>query len=416
MDRVLQKHPRTTITYEPTSQLRRSDIQPEVAMPRHFSPAGRLLVALAVSIASTSFAQSTTQVLYVVQQNVQKYTDIVTYNVDPTTLQATRVGKPFTLSNVFAGVQVIPSPDGHFIYVLAGANSSDAGISVYATGASGVPQGPAIQSLGPAAITQFVVHPSGKFAYLIDFTTANQEFFYQLQPYMVDQGTGYLTETSQVHKFKPTQYCTPFIAGFYPDGSELEYDWGCYTPDNYSSQAFFQESVDLQTGALGRAAQIFGVSDTDLSSDQIKLAPQTINDFYSTFAPPLTELKIYPLITGPKKPLIVCTALMLSACSQAQGFLQDQSGRFLLLELPSKLMITKIDLSTDTLVDTGYSLPAAADPNFSPDDSIIYDLTFQSPGTSVQLYGFDAQTGAVTQGERFEVAKTFVTVFPAQRK
>jgi hypothetical protein len=114
--------------------------------------------------------------------------------------------------------------------------------------------------------------------------------------------------------------------------------------------------------------------------------------------------------------LIVCTALMLSACSQAQGFLQDQSGRFLLLELPSKLMITKIDLSTDTLVDTGYSLPAAADPNFSPDDSIIYDLTFQSPGTSVQLYGFDAQTGAVTQGERFEVAKTFVTVFPAQRK
>jgi hypothetical protein len=382
-------------------------------MPRHFSPAGRLLVALAVSISSSCFAQSATEVLYV-QQN----TDLITYNIDQTTLQATLVGKPLPLNGGTTAVtQVIPAPNDHFVYVLSGADYSQASLSVYATDASGVPQEPAIQSLGPAPFAQFVIHPSGKFAYLIDFTSnANQEFFYQMQLYTINQSTGYLTETSQVHKFKPTYYCTPFIAGFYPDGSELEYDWGCYTPDNYSSQSLFQESIDLQTGVPGRAARIFSVGDSDLNANEVKLAPKTINDFYQSFAPTDTELKIFPLTAGSKKPLIDCTALMLSACTQAQGFLQDVSGRYLFLELPSEMMIVKVDLSTDAIVDTGYSIPET-DPHFSPDDSIIYALEYQYGGVShVQLYGFDAQTGAVTDGERFDVGKNFVNMFPAQRK
>jgi hypothetical protein len=387
-------------------------------MPRHFSPAGRLLVALAVSIASTCFAQSTTEVLYVVQQNVQQNMDIATYNIDPTTLQATQEGKPLPITEGSQTVQVIPPPNGHFIYVMSGANYSDATLSVYATDASGVPQEPAIESLGPAGISQFVIHPSGRFAYLIDFTEnyGIQEYFYQMHLYTVDQSTGYLTETSQVHNFKPTYYCAPFIAGFYPDGSQMEYEWECIYPSNGPfSQTFYEQSVNLQTGVPGPAAKIYGVSDTDLSSDEVKLAPHTINDFYSTFAPPLTEMKIYALTPGSKKPLIVCTALMLAACSQAGGFLQDVSGRYLLMELPSELMIAKIDLSDDNIVDTGYSIPET-DPYFSPDDSIIYGLEFHYQGTShVQLYGFDAQSGAVTPGERFAVGKNFYNLFPAQR-
>lgn len=85
------------------------------------------------------------------------------------------------------------------------------------------------------------------------------------------------------------------------------------------------------------------------------------------------------------------------------------------MELPSELMIAKIDLSDDTIVDTGYSIPET-DPYFSPDDSIIYGLEFHYQGTShVQLYGFDAQSGAVTPGERFAVGKNFYNLFPAQR-
>jgi hypothetical protein len=382
-------------------------------MPRHFSPTACLLLALMVGIASTCLAQSTTEVLYVKQN-----TDVITYDIDQTTLQATRVGKGLPVSGGPAAItQVVPTPNGHFVYVTSGPTYNQMTLTAYATDASGVPEQPPFESLGPAPISQFVVHPSGRFAYLITYTNnANLEFFYEMQLYTINPSTGYLTET-QVHKFKPTYYCAPFIAGFYPDGSEMEYVWDCIYPENGPfSQQFFEQSVNSQTGEPGPAVSLFSVSDTDLSADEVKLAPKTINDFYQSFAPPETELRIYPFTTGPKKLLIGCTALMLSACVQADGFLQDVSGRYLFLELPSVLEIVKIDLSTDSIVDTGYSIPET-DAYFSPDDAIIYGLNYQYGGvTRVQLYGFDAETGAVTVGERLDVGKNFSYMFPAQRR
>ncbi len=382
-------------------------------MSRHFSPTACFLLTLTVGIASTCFATSPTEVLYALQNG-----DILTYNIDPTTLQATRVGKSLAVSGIPEIIQVIPSPNGRFVYVTSGTDYNQTSLSVYATDASGVPQQPAIESLGPTGISQFVVHPSGRFAYMIDFTeNSNNEYFYQMRLYTIDPSTGYLSETSYAHNFKPTYYCVPFVAGFYPNGSELEYVWDCGYPENSGlSQSFYQQNVDLQTGAPGPAKLLFGVFDSDLSADEVKLAPKTINDFYQSSAPPSTELKIYPLTTGPKKPLIDCTALMLSACTQAGGFIQDVSGRDLFLELPSVLEIVKIDLSNDTIVDTGYSIPESLQPYFSPDDSIIYGLDYQFQGVShIQIYGFDAKTGAVTEGERFSVGANLWNVFPAQR-
>src|SRR5258708_35136518 len=82
-----------------------------------------LLCSSFLGVANSTFAQakqnsgapsSPLQVIYVVDG-----TSILTYNVDPHTLNASQVGNPLKVNNASTFNALIPSPDGHFLYFIA---------------------------------------------------------------------------------------------------------------------------------------------------------------------------------------------------------------------------------------------------------------------------------------------------------
>jgi hypothetical protein len=164
--------------------------------------------------------------------------------------------------------------------------------------------------------------------------------------------------------------------------------------------------------------QFFSVSDAiGSNADEVTLTPDTIIDFQQQFSPFQESLVVYPLERNPKTPLIDCTSAMLAACGEAGSYLADPSGQFLLMELDSNSEIVKVDLVNRQIVDTGSTIPITQQPFFSPDDRFLYGITYIQGGDStIQIYGFDRETGVLTTGGQLSVAPTLWNVFPAVRR
>ena len=101
----------------------------------------RFLSLCLVLCVSSFVLASSVEVVYVAQG-----TSIVTYNVDPQTLNYTQVG---TLSIKGASTfgSVVPAPNDHFIYVMAADATQTTHLYVYATDAKGAPQSRPTQML-----------------------------------------------------------------------------------------------------------------------------------------------------------------------------------------------------------------------------------------------------------------------------
>jgi len=365
------------------------------------------LMSLALLGSAANAAQNSVEVLYV-QQN----TNILTYNVNRATLQAAEVGQQLALTGNAATVQVIPSPNGHFVYVLTGADYTQTSVSVYATDSSGVPQAPALQSVGPAAITQFTIDPNGRFAYMVEYTTTSQgAFLYRVRLFTINASTGKLTESPQVQlKYGPSFYCAPSLDGFYPNGGEIEYSIFC-TPRDSLSATYYKRSINSKTGEWGSPSEFYSFDDNNsINSDEVRLSARNINDL--NVLNTQTSVRIYPS-TGGKTPLIDCTSTMLAACSEASQFWQDISGQYLLLSLNGNMEIVRVDLDNRQIVDTGNSINQT--PHFSPDDSILYGAAYGTQ-SYVQIYGFNAHTGGLSTGNQVTVPATLWNIFPALRE
>lgn len=360
--------------------------------------------SLLFSLRDVSFAQSKTEILYV-QQN----TSLLTYDIDPLTLQATLVGQPLPLAGYQPYVRVFQSANGHFIYVLWGAQQLQMSVSVYATDSSGVPQLPALQTIGPAGISDFTIDPGGKFAYLIQYTNnANLEFFYKMWLFTIN-ATGTLTESSKPQiTFPPTYYCYPAFEGFYPNPSQMQYGWLCPGLNPYTG-TFYNRGINSQTGELGPAQAFFAFSDNGfINGDIVRLGYRSINDWNLDLTQ--ISMKIYSPQNG-KTPFIDCTSAMLAACGVTNNFWQDATGQYLFLAGSNATEMAKIDYSAKQIVDTGYSFDGA--PVSSPDDSILYGGC--APLGCIQIYGFDPSAGTVTTGGQFTVAQPVFNSFPAVR-
>jgi hypothetical protein len=289
-------------------------------------------------------------------------------------------------------------------------------LSVYATDASGVPQTPAVQTLMPAPISQFAVDPNGKFAYAFEFKEDSQgNYTYALRLFSVDSSTGKLTESSKVQeKYAPSPYCSPAFDHFSSDGSKLFDDLFCSPPDSYGFTNYYR-TVNPQTGQLGPDVQIFTFNDYGDSADEVRIGTRTINDLHTVVSQ--TSMLVYPLTSNPKAPLIHCTSAMLTACGSATAYWQDRTGMYLLFQLSGGFDVGKIDLASKQIVGTGNSFPADQTPIFSLDDSIMYGVVYAFNSTStIQVYGFDANTGNLTTGGQASVAATLWNVVPAQRQ
>jgi len=108
---------------------------------------------------------------------------------------------------------------------------------------------------------------------------------------------------------------------------------------------------------------------------------------------------------------------MLAACGEAGSYLADPSGQFLLMELENDSEIVKVDLVNKQIVATGSAIPITQQPFFSPDDQFLYGISYVQGGDStIQIYGFDRETGALTTGGQISVAPTLWNIFPAVRR
>jgi hypothetical protein len=373
-----------------------------------------LLLASFAATSVTSVAQAPIDVLY-----AQLNSTILTYTVDPATLQSTAVGQSLNLPGNPGWVRLIPSPNDHFVYVLTGAPFKQGALSVYPTNASGVPREPAIQIFVPPAeaVAQFTIDPSGRFAYLLEY---KGHYVFDLRLFTINTATGMLTESPQIQaKFPPNEYCGAGFVGFSPDGSRLRYEWGCAYPGSYPGSltgTFYYQNIDPQTGQLGPEVEFYRFSDDGINTaDEVEFSSRSINNYH--YVQGQVSIRIFPFVANPQIPLIDCTSAMLPACGEAGAFLQDPTGQYLVMTLSTgNFEIVKIDLPGKTLVDTGTSFSNLLQPYFSVDGQIMYTVAYQFQGPStIQINGFNRSTGGLTAGGQVTVPATMWNVFVAQR-
>jgi hypothetical protein len=382
-----------------------------------------LLLSLATLTSNTSaqtsvlgsLANSRVEVLYL-QQN----STILTYDVSPENAQGTMVGQPLSIPATPFSIQLITAPRDRFIYILGTDSQNLQHIWVYATDSLGVPQTPAVQDFDATAITQFQVAPNGRFAYAVETkTNPAGEYVSDLRLFTVNRNRGTLTESPTIQaKYPPNYYCGPSLDGFSPDGNQLYDIWFCSTHDSVGA-TYYYRSINPTTGSLSPRTQFFSWQDGTQGGDEVDIARDIFFDLHDPipYQPSYNALNIYPLVPGPKKPLIHCTSKMLQACQDSGYMRNDPLGRFAFLSIPSGIyVIAKVDWETKQIVDTGNSLNNLLNLYFSPDERLLYGVGYAdiNSQSTVQFYGFNSNSGALAPGNLISLDALY-NAFPAER-
>jgi hypothetical protein len=303
------------------------------------------------------------------------------------------VEQPVTLTQ-FAILQFDPSPHDDFVYAVRADAQNLQHLSVFQTDPSGVPQVPAIQVLNADSLSQFNMHPSGRFAYMLEVTSPNNKYLADIRLFRVQASGGTLMEDPRVQgSYGPANYWPAFLYGFSADGSKL-YDTSTLT----ASSVYRERPINLRTGVLGHDSQLFSAG----SEDGVAIGNSVIVDQYlSDAGPKRSYLDICPNTPNPRRPLIRCTNTMLSFCATATNVQLDNDGHYLFLTDPvtQQVHVAFINLRAKRITDTGSSIPLTAETPgfaFSPDGTLVYALLARDG--SVHFYHFDNNSGALTEG------------------
>jgi hypothetical protein len=345
-------------------------------------------------------SSSTVQVVYVVDGG-----NILTYNVDPQSLQATQVGTPLSLSGTF--YWLLPSPNDRFLYVITyDTNYSKKHLFVYATDASGVPKTPATEEINANALYDFQIDPKANFLYAAySYPSGTYSTLYEIERFVVDPTTGKISQPQIQAKYtlpngaNGTTSCGLSFFGFNAAGTKLYDEVGCGYHGGGSATSY-ERTVNLQTGALGPDVQIFGVNDFNGASDGVTFVGNLVVDFNiaNNWQQGVASVNIYPLVPNTSKPLLQCTATMLEACGYASGAAVHPSGKYVFMTISQdSAQIDKVELSQKKIVDTGNYIPYQFG-QFSPDGTLVYGIYNSSPGYYLEIFGFNVATSAVTTG------------------
>ena len=366
-----------------------------------------LLVLLGMTPA-TFAAQSPRYVFYLATGNT-----ITTYNVNPATLVPTQVGTPLTISGAPYIGAITSTPDDHFIYVQWTDANYNNHLSVYVTDASGVPQSTAVQTL-PASGTQFMMHPSGKFAYIMQMTSGSQGNTETLYLFHVDQNTGVLTKDPKIQAtYGPDFFWQESLVSFNKAGTRLFDDWSV-SFDHENNYNYSMHPVNTTTGQLSPdVGTIYAPSNFDGLDVQYFTENLILNLHNDDLGMP-SVLNVYPLVKNPQQPLFVCTQSMLNACGTAFNFWLSIDQNYVFLPETTDIAIGKIDTANKQIVQTG-SIPGNVYLYFSPEDKGIYAV--DSSSGMVQVYRFDSSNGTVTPGgtATFNDANGYL-LYPAVRQ
>jgi hypothetical protein len=340
---------------------------------------------------ATTLPHSTTpsgEILYVVNNET-----VSTYSIDPDSLIATPMEEPVSLFAAPASVlQFDPSPHDNFVYAMWSDGQNVQHLSVFQTDSSGVPQIPAFQVLNADSLSQFNMHPSGRFAYMLEVTSSNGLYRADIRLFHAQEGKGILREDPHVQgSYGPGLYVPAFLFGFSPSGREL-YD----TSTLQSGSVYRQRHIDMKNGYLGSDEELLSVD----GEEEVSIGNLIIDQYQSDTSSKQSYLDVFPNTPNPQRPFIHCTKEMLSFCATATNVQPDPSGHYLFLTDPGTraVHVAAIQLSSGRLTDTGSSIPMTSQiPGFafSPDGTIVYAML--ASDNSVHFYHFDATSGVLIE-------------------
>ena len=327
------------------------------------------------------------QVLYVINSG-----SVSTYSVDPTSLQTTSLEQPVDLVPPPATLlQFDPSPHDHFVYAVWADGQNVQHLSVFATDPYGVPQIPAVQVLDADSLSQFNMHISGQFAYMLQIAQKNNLYYANIRLFNVQSGVGTLKENRQIQAtYGPAPFWPAQLYGFSPDGTKL-YD----SSPVPAGAVYRQRSINRVNGALGADKQLIALT----GSEDIAIGAVIAVRHQNNANPSQAYLDLFPNIPNPKR-AIHCTPAMLIFCSTATDIQLDHSGKFLFLTDPATAAIHVVwmNLSKNRIVDTRNSMPMTSQTPgyvFNQTGKIVYAM--QTDG-SVHFFHFDPTSGSLTEG------------------
>ncbi len=317
---------------------------------------------------------------------------ITTYNVDPATGVPTQVGTPLTISGA-QFTEIIPSPNDHFIYVLWPDAKSNFWLSVYDTNIYGVPRSTPVQTLA-AQGWQVMIHPNGKYAYILQTVSGQQGYSSTLYLYYVDPTTGVLTQNPNIQAtYGPDYFYMESLVSFNKAGTRL-YDLWSVSFDGENNYYYSYHPVDTATGQLSPdVGTIFTASNYTGLDEQYFTSNLILNlDNQNNGG---SVLNVYRNVKNPQHPYFVCDQAMLNACSTAYNYWVSIDGQYVFLPDTSDVVIGHIDLTNKKITETG-TIPGKPFLYLSPDDQLIYAVDGST--NVMQAYLFDASNGTVTAG------------------
>ena len=344
---------------------------------------------------------SPSQLLY-----VQEGHNLITYSVSPTSAIATKLDSLYLNASPAYPIQIFHAPSAPFLYILGFTSATEEYFWVHAVGSDGVPTVDPIQKLSvKPALTQFFIHPNGKFAYAM----YSWDYGYQsdIVLYTISSKTGELTNTRKaLANFTTIPENQTVIYGLSQGGTRLYtegYNTQGHGGDSYNYDYY---SINATSGLLGEDVPFwyFGISGMGDYGDGIvnnQLIALAYNNGFGN-----ADIEVYPFgVNLNPSPIISCTSSMAPVCGDNLSFpgsilpvttpMQfDPAGNYLFITDTSinSIVIANIDLSKKLIKETGISIPGNPLISFSTDGMLVCAVDKENLG----LYIFDPSSGLMT--------------------
>jgi hypothetical protein len=345
------------------------------------------------------------QVVYVVDNAT-----LTTYNINSQTLQATQVGT-LTLPE-FVYPEIFASPNGKFLYYTAFENYSQQGqkLYVYQTNDSGIPNPTPVQTLSVTRLGSLVIDAVSNFIYA-EFAgpQGSEDTPYAIERYVMDPATGKISQPVVEAKYSLASsegglFCSLSLMSVNPAGNELYDGIPCSNP--FGEQATYSErTINTTTGALGPDVQIYSWNNDETQTGQnVVFVKNLMFDFFEDLEDSdENQVNIYPIKPNVTTPVISCGTDQFAPCGDFIDALVHPSAQYVFLTDPtSTTYIGQVNLSSRQIVPDSASIPYEVQA-FSPDGTIAYGANDVNGALDIEIFGFDAATGAVTQGGTISV-------------
>ena len=367
-----------------------------------------LSLCLVLCISSLALASSV-EVVYVAAG-----TTILTYNVDPQTLNYTQVGT-LSINGASTFGTLVPSPNDHFIYVIAADSTQTTHLYVYATDANGAPQSRPTQKLYANNLKSLQLDPKANFLYAVYTSPINAyESASTIRRFVVSPANGAISQPLTQAKYtlhtQDAFTCTLILTGFNSTASQLYDQVYCDTHEGPFAN-YYERTVNSTTGALGPDVQIYAWGSDGQSGEAIQIVGNRMFDFVYPDYPNPDSVNIYPAVPNTSKPEVQCTASMLAACGALNGVVAHPSGKYIFIgnSNDSATDIEKVDYSEKKIVDTGNQVPFSlgqSGPAFSPDGTLVFGANYNGSGYYLQANAFNVSTSQVTNGAQISVGSS----------